>query len=353
MQNNESDLPLVSVVIPSYNSAATLPATLDSVLGQTYPRIEIIVVDDGSTDATPELLARYAPRVRAIRQANGGLARARNAGCAAASGSFIALLDADDLCEPERIGVQVMFMSKRPDVVLSGTEFGAFDGAGVLAERFARQYYSRLGQAANGPASLFREPHQIDIARWLPQPPGSPVPTTVHAGDVYRDLVLGSFIHPPTVMFARSLLETIGRFDESIRNGCDWEWLVRAARAGRFAFIDRPLLRYRLSAAQMSGPRHKLQLYTDILGNLRRFARDDPQVPVWGGRAYERALGNACTNLAGVVVEADRLKALGLLAEAARHRVVSRSGARTLAKALIPRVVVDRIRAHRRAALSA
>jgi glycosyltransferase involved in cell wall biosynthesis len=350
MQNNESDLPLVSVVIPSYNSAATLPATLDSVLAQTYPRIEIIVVDDGSADDTAEVLARYAPRVRAVRQANGGLARARNAGCDAASGSFIALLDADDLCEPERIGTQAMFMSARPDVVLSGTEFGAFDETGVIAERFARRYYSRLGTAANGPASLFGEAHQVDIARWLPGRPEQPAPVTVHAGDVYRHLVLGSFIHPPTVMFARALLQTIGRFDEGIRNCCDWEWLVRAARAGKFAFVDRPLLRYRLSASQMSGPRHKLQLYTDILANLRKFARDDPQVPVWGARAYERALGNACVNLAGAVVESDRLQALALLAEAARHRVASRSGARTLAKALAPRGLVHRIRAQRAAA---
>jgi hypothetical protein len=243
-------------------------------------------------------------------------------------------------------------MAQRPDVVLCGTEFGAFDATGVLAERYARRYYSRLGNAVNGPASLFREVQRIDIARWLPRPGAGAVPMTVHAGDVYRHLVLGSFIHPPTVMFTRALLDTIGLFDDGIRNCCDWEWLVRAARAGKFAFIDRPLLRYRLSASQMSGPHHKLQLYADILGNLRRFARDDPQVPVWGGPAYERALGNACINLASAVVEADRMKALALLWEAAGLRVFDRGAARTLAKALVPRGVVQRIRARRRAALS-
>jgi glycosyltransferase involved in cell wall biosynthesis len=353
MQKDESDLPLVSVVIPSYNSAATLPATLDSVLAQTYPHIETIVVDDGSTDATGDVLARYAPRIRAIRQANGGLARARNAGCTAATGQYIALLDADDLCEPERIGAQVALFAARPDVVLCGTEFGAFDETGTLAARFARKYYSRLGKAANGPASLFEEPGQIDIARWMKHPTDGPVSVPVHAGDVYRALVLGSFIHPPTVMFSRSMLQAAGLFDERIRNCCDWEWLVRVARAGKCAFIDRPLLRYRLSATQMSGARHKLQLYTDILGNLRQFAHDDPQVPVWGGRAYEHALGNACVNLAGALVEDDRMKALTLLAEAARHGTIDRSWARYLAKALMPRMLVQRIQARKRVAVGA
>jgi glycosyltransferase involved in cell wall biosynthesis len=352
MQNNESDLPLVSVVIPSYNSAATLPATLDSVLAQTYPNLEIIVVDDGSTDATGEVLARYAPRVRAIRQANGGLACARNAGCTAAAGRFIALLDADDLCEPERIGTQVAFMAARPDVVLCGTEFAAFDADGMRAERFARQYYSRLGKA-DGPAALFEEATEVDIARWLPAPPQAPVTVPVHAGDVYRHMVLGSFIHPPTVMFARSLLETAGLFDETIPNCCDWEWLVRAARTGRFAFIDRPLLRYRLSATQMSGARHKPQLYADILANLRKFALDDPDVPRWGGPAYEHALGNACINLAGALVESDRPKALALLGEAARHGMIDRTWARYLVKALMPRGLVQRIQARRRDTVSA
>ncbi len=347
---DDSDLPLVSVVIPSYNSAATLAATLDSVIGQTWPRLEIIVVDDGSTDDTAQVLARYAPRVRGLRQANGGLAAARNAGCAAATGTFIALLDADDLCEPERIGAQAQFMAGRPDVVLSGTEFSAFDAAGVHAQRYARQYYSRLGKSAQGLGAFFDERVDVDIARWLPPPSGLPATMLVHIGQVYRHLALGNFIHPPTVMFRRELLATIGLFDTSIRNGCDWEWLVRAARAGKFAFVDRSLLRYRRSSTQMSGARHKLQLYTDIVGNLRRFARDDPSLPTWGGRAYRRSLGNACIDLAGALVETDRLQALALLGEAARRGSVDRSWVRHLGKALVPRALVERIRARRRAA---
>jgi len=350
---DDSDLPLVSVVIPSYNGAATLAATLDSVLGQTYPRIEIIVVDDGSVDDTSAVLGRYGARVRGIRQSNGGLAAARNTGCAAAAGEFVALLDADDLCEPERIGAQALFMSAHPDVVLSGTEFSSFDETGVHAQRFARHYYSRLGKAAQGLGAFFDERGDVDIARWMPGASDTPVAMPVHSGHVYRHLALGNFIHPPTVMFRRELLAKVGLFDEGIRNCCDWEWLVRASRAGKFAFIDRPLLRYRRSASQMSGPRHKLQLYSDIVANLRKFARDDPSVATSGGRAYQRSLGNACVDLAGALVETDRLNALALLGEAARRGTIDRNWVRHAAKALVPRAVVERIRARRRAAAAA
>ncbi len=350
MPPDASDLPLVSVVIPAYNAAATLPETLDSVLAQTWPNLEIVVVDDGSTDGTAGVLARYAPRVRAIRQANGGLAAARNAGLAAARGEFVALLDADDLCEPERIGAQAALLASRPDVVLCGTEFSSFDEHGVQGERFARQYYGRLGRAANGPATFFPESVEVDIARWTAPASGAAVAMPVFVGDVYRHLALGNFMHPPTVMFRRELLGKIGVFDRSIVNCCDWEWLVRAARAGKFAFVDRPLLRYRRSASQMSGPRHKLQLYSDILANLRRFAQDDPELPRWGGRAWRQSVGNASLDLAGALVDTDRLRAIGLLAQAARHGVIERNTVRHLAKALVPGALVRRIQARRRAA---
>lgn len=349
MPTDVPDLPLVSVVIPAYNAAATLADTLDSVIGQTYPHIEIVVVDDGSRDATAEVLARYAPRVRAIRQANGGLAAARNAGLAAATGEFIALLDADDLCEPERIGAQVAFMASRPDVVLTGTEFSSFDENGVQGERFAREYYGRLGRAGNGPATFFPEAVEVDIARWVAPASAQTVAMPVFVGDVSRHLALGNFIHPPTVMFRRELPARIGVFDRSIANCCDWEWLVRAARAGQFAFVDRPLLRYRRSASQMSGPRHKRQLYSDILANLRRFAHDDPELPRWGGRAWRHSLGSAALDLAGALAETERLDAIGLLAQAAYYGVVERNTLRHLVKALIPGAVVRLIQARRRA----
>ncbi len=98
--------PLVSVVIPTFNRAAFLPSAVRSALEQTLREIEVIIVDDGSTDATPEVcraLAEADPRVRLVRQANRGLAAARNAGLAAATADWVAFLDDDDLWVPEAL----------------------------------------------------------------------------------------------------------------------------------------------------------------------------------------------------------------------------------------------------------
>jgi len=116
----------VSVIIPAYNSGPYLTETIESVLRQTYPHREIIVVDDGSTDDTPARVARYGPALTYIRQAQGGVGAARNRGVAAARGDYIALLDHDDLWVPEKLEVQVEVAARHPAsgmLVCDGLEF--------------------------------------------------------------------------------------------------------------------------------------------------------------------------------------------------------------------------------------
>src|SRR5450631_4327314 len=94
---DDAERPLVSIVVPAFNAARFLAAAIDSVLEQRYSPFEVIVVDDGSTDATPTILAEYGHRIRVLRRDHGGLAAARNAGMQLARGSLIALMDADDI----------------------------------------------------------------------------------------------------------------------------------------------------------------------------------------------------------------------------------------------------------------
>ena len=118
--------PTVSAVVTTYNQASYIVATLESVLGQTYPPYEVIVVDDGSTDETPERIGRFGERVRYIRQANQGVAASRNTGVAHARGDYIALLDGDDLWEPEKLAVQITAAHDFPQsglIVANGVEF--------------------------------------------------------------------------------------------------------------------------------------------------------------------------------------------------------------------------------------
>ena len=107
---------LVSIVIPAFNCARTIAETLGSAQGQTHAELDIIVVDDGSTDGTAEIVARHAaadPRIRYLRQANSGVAAARNHGIAEARGPYVALLDADDLWHPTKIAAQLRRFEER------------------------------------------------------------------------------------------------------------------------------------------------------------------------------------------------------------------------------------------------
>ena len=104
---------MISVIIPTYNREKFLPATIDSVLRQTYSDYEIIVVDDGSTDGTQEVIEKlYGGKLKYIYKNNGGPASARNVGLKNASGNYIAFLDSDDLWFPEKLETQIRFMEK-------------------------------------------------------------------------------------------------------------------------------------------------------------------------------------------------------------------------------------------------
>ncbi len=130
--------PTVSVVVTTYNQARYIEATLESVFNQTYPAWEVIVVDDGSTDDTPNRLARFGDKIRYIRQKNQGVASSRNTGVSHARGDYVALLDGDDLWEPEKLAVQITAAYDFPQsglIVANGVEF---DDSGVLQPSLLR-----------------------------------------------------------------------------------------------------------------------------------------------------------------------------------------------------------------------
>jgi glycosyltransferase involved in cell wall biosynthesis len=120
--------PLVSCIVPVFNGERYLAEALDSVLGQTYRALEVIVVDDGSTDGTPAVVRTFGARVRCVTQPNAGLAAARNRGLAAATAELVAFLDADDLWLPEKIACQMERFRAHPEL-LGGRPAGRRRGA--------------------------------------------------------------------------------------------------------------------------------------------------------------------------------------------------------------------------------
>lgn len=320
--------PLVTVAIPSYNAASTLAATLESVLTQTYTNVEVVVVDDGSIDSTQEVLRRYAGSVKVIRQENGGLASARNAGLLAASGKYIALLDADDLCVPQRLSMQAEYMERHPDVVLCSTDFVGFDRNGPVSGSCIKKYYSQILETPGGFAGIYAHREVLCLSGHL-------VPT--YAGNVYEHMVLGSFIHPPTVLFRRGILETCGLLDKSIPNCCDYEWFIRVSRLGQIAYIDYPLLKYRFSEDQMSGRRHRVQLSLDIVHIMEKTLSTDPSLSERVRHRFRRNYGRACLDAANELVDAHPLAGIRLLLRSASLGTIQPRTLLVLLKAGIPR----------------
>jgi glycosyltransferase involved in cell wall biosynthesis len=113
---------LVSVIIPTFNRGWILKEAVDSVLAQDYKGFELIVVDDGSTDNTSEILASYGNDIRVLFQENKGVSASRNRGIAETSGQFIAFLDSDDLWLPQKLSTQVEFYNQMPDALICQTE---------------------------------------------------------------------------------------------------------------------------------------------------------------------------------------------------------------------------------------
>jgi glycosyltransferase involved in cell wall biosynthesis len=209
------DSPLISVVIPAYNAAAFLPQTLSHVLDQTHRLLECIVVDDGSTDSTPDVVAAMRdPRVRYVRQENRGVAAARNAGVSAALGQLVALLDADDLWLPRKLEVELAALRAVSSAAFAVTPYVICDDRAVVhgvvkVKDVAAALHSWLMLEGNG-------------------------------------LALSS-----TALAHRSVFECCGGFDEALSTSADLDWAVRVGRHHQLVTAREPLVLYRQHAAQM------------------------------------------------------------------------------------------------------
>jgi glycosyltransferase involved in cell wall biosynthesis len=334
----------------TYNSGAPVLEAVDSMLAQTYRNIEVIVVDDGSKDGTPELLReRYGDRIRLIAQPNGGIANARNACMEAARGEYIAWFDHDDICEPQRVEWQVAFMQQRPQMLLCCTDFSAFRNDGWKSASHAAEYYGAIRFAPGGLSDLLDETSSVVLPRAGMSDLGGEladggVRFKAYYGQVFKTLALGNFIHPPTIMMRRSLWDRGDRFDPSIRIQCDFDWLLRACREGEFGYLDAPLLQYRLSATQASNWRNNVQSALDIVEVVERVKAMDPVFFEANIKALRKRQGSWRCDAAYTLSEIDRLKARDLLWRSLANGFVSKLSLLTAAKVLLPMPVVKRLK---------
>jgi glycosyltransferase involved in cell wall biosynthesis len=205
--------PLVSVIIPVFNGERYLAAALDSVLAQTYPNLEILVVDDGSSDRSVAIARGYGDRVQVFTRPNGGPAAARNSGLAHAKGAYVSFLDSDDLWLPEKTAKQVACLEAHPEW---GVCYGKWD----------------VMEGGDG----------VDPAKWTPA--GFP------EGWIFESLLLHQgFMSINTVMVRRTCFEEVGTFNESLQTAEDTNMFLRLARHFQFGFLPESLARYRINEA--------------------------------------------------------------------------------------------------------
>jgi GT2 family glycosyltransferase len=201
-----------SVIIPTYNRAELLPHTIESVLAQTYSDVEIIVVDDGSTDGTRAALLPYSSRITYIYQDNRGRSAARNVGIEHAQGQYLAFLDSDDLFLPIKLKCQVAYLQKHPEVDLVYGDGYVMDEAGVLSS----------------------------LGRFLTRTDGADRLAFL------RRLLRSNLFPPNTALVRRSALDSARPFDEAMGALEDWDlWIRLALRGCTLQFDDRKVAIYR------------------------------------------------------------------------------------------------------------
>lgn len=209
-----STTPLVSVVIPVFNGVNYLRDAIESVFAQTYPNIELIVVDDGSTDSTWEIIESYGERVCAIHKDNGGVASALNMGIRQASGGFVAWLSHDDLFLPDKIAMQISFLKGHPEFGLCYTDFEIINASGERLKIYRAPWYS----SAELPRRFLSDMH----------------------------------INGSTVLMRKSCFERTGGFNDRLPHTQDLDMWLRIAEQSELGHLAEVLVKFRSHSEQGS-----------------------------------------------------------------------------------------------------
>ena len=233
--------PRISVIIPTYNRAGDIEGAVASVLEQTLPASEILIVDDGSEDDTQAVVAALSGPVRSFRQTNAGASVARNRGLREATGDFIAFLDVDDRWHPTKLAVQMAALGRSPKLGWSATDIEAVDLSGNprpghrgvedsiplfgdLRYSFEEWLTTRLER---GELFMAEKKHVI------------------YSGDIFSLLLHGNFIYPSTALIRKDVAEAVGPFDPRFPTAEDNDYFLRMADASPASIVTTPLVRYR------------------------------------------------------------------------------------------------------------
>ncbi|WP_052446513.1 glycosyltransferase [Geoalkalibacter ferrihydriticus] len=200
----------VSIVIPTFNNEEYILDALESVINQSYKNIEIVVVDDGSTDGTQYALEKYKNKIKYIYQKNRGVSAARNKGISVSTGDFICFLDSDDIFEKNKIEKQLKIHKENEQLCVSYTDMAIFNGG----KNFEKSYHKKNNM-------------------------------NCQSGFIFKNVVLGNIISTITVMIKREVFNNVGLFDESLNIGEDYDMWLRIASQYEVGYVPEVLSFYR------------------------------------------------------------------------------------------------------------
>lgn len=328
--NGARNKPLVSVIIPSYNYGQFIGTTLKCLQAQTFGNWECLVIDDGSTDNTAEVVARFTkadPRIKFFRQQNRRQAAARNHGLAQMTGDYVQFLDADDLIEHQKFEQQVAYLENHPDVDIIYGSVRYF-----RSETPSERLYTSWG----------------DDKPWMPEVSGRG--KKVLAALVERNIMV---INSPLIR--RDVIDRVGCFDEELTPAEDWDYWMRCAAAGvTFQFEDLPGTLALVRWHPVSSSRDRRRMYTSMLRMRQKLESlsDDPDVHTLNrtqfiddqeALAFETILHGGLKDSLREMFRASRnsrtkKRAIKWLACACAAPVVPRSSLKALMTTSLPRV---------------
>jgi glycosyltransferase involved in cell wall biosynthesis len=241
MKKNFTAMPRVSVIIPAYNCEKYIQEAIDSVLAQTHQDIEIIVVNDGSTDNTISRLDKYKSKIKVLLKPNGGTASARNFGIKASTGQYLVFLDNDDLLFPDAI------------------------------ENLVKQIIlNRSFMAAYGEGYAFRDLNVDRLTKWTHIPKES--------GNIFKNIVRGLTLLPGQFLVDKECTIKIGGFDETEKMAEDWNFLLKFSRAYNFLYVPTPVLKKRVHSAMKTLNKKEHIIKKRLFVIKRAFGNESKQI---------------------------------------------------------------------------
>ena len=248
---------LVSVVIPAYNCADTICEALESVFNQTYSNLEIIVINDGSTDETKHILQEFSSKIIYLEHENGGPGSARNKGIRVSRGDYIAFLDADDILAPNKIELQLGCFSAFPEVGLVFSDFSTFNQHGVIKDLYMSDYFEVFRRCRIKKEDIFSQ--------------GIDNKNNFFSLDASRIMFLGNIVLPSTALISRGCINKVGLFNEKYKYNSEYELFLKMSKEFKFGFVGSALTKYRSWKGNFSKRQNNMDSACEITSIIKIF----------------------------------------------------------------------------------